>query len=320
MEEKKIEAIIKTFLAGLNDRSSQVQEISTRSLSRSVNFLTEALLLQIVKTITESMLNAEGKKELIKMLDVYSVCLRTLINNAQDQLAHKLTSAILQCTAGVWNSKGHSEVHEHMIDVMGTVLVRFGKVVEGFCGAIFDPLVFSKFLVFYISQGGASLRKKAATTFGHLGSLLANEDLLNELKNLFAKYQASSLKEKANFILAIHSALENLLNKREKLSLLVPEFFDDFLNDLAHLEREQELEEYFDNLDATCDVICLLVGSVEFLVQGITKNDLEKQKPKTLRTAQIAIKFLGFNPNQPEFLDHEIPEIMEEEARSSKVK
>jgi HEAT repeat protein len=121
-EEDKVR-VLEVFIGQLDDGNKEVRSHAVRCIAKTLYRINEASLKKVIDKIFENF-----RKEDI---DIYALCLKTIVNNIDLSFAASLCSNSVPHLAKYITAKPHSDAAvEQSLDILNAIIRKFGQTLR----------------------------------------------------------------------------------------------------------------------------------------------------------------------------------------------
>jgi hypothetical protein len=292
-EDQKVK-IIDVFINQLDDGNKEVRSHAVRCISKTLYKINEISLKKTIDKIFENF-----KKDDI---DIYSVCLKTIVNNIELTLSQNLCANCLPHIHKYITTTTSSEAAvEQSLDILNTILKKFPQAIrqDKTCSSIVEKDDLVARIQELLETGNTAIKRAASACLGSLAHFLDKDKLTPIADRIFKGISSKDLKAT---IIRVQTLALLGRNGGSKLDALIPNQTEFFLNEIKeHLQEgkvdvlgEEHLSQYLSNL------LQIIETSMKNSDRVLIKFLRDKNRLKDLE--EILQNSLHFNPNMPEFL------------------
>ena len=292
-EEQKVK-IVDIFINQLDDGNKEVRSHAVRCISKTLYKINEFSLKKTIDKIFENF-----KKEDI---DIYSVCLKTIVNNIDLALGQNLCSNCMPHLHKYITAKDSLEAStEQSLDILHSILKKFPQAVrqDKSVSALVDKDDLVIRILALLETGSPAIKRTASSCLGSLANFLDREKLLPIADKIFKGISAKDIKATILRVQTLALLARNGGNKLDSLISAQTEFFLSEIKELLQEGKvdqlgEEHLSQYLSNL------LQIIETNLKNSDRVFIKFIKEHKKLKELE--EILQETLHFNPNMPEFL------------------
>eukprot|EP00331_Platyophrya_macrostoma_P030086 CAMPEP_0176438094 /NCGR_PEP_ID=MMETSP0127-20121128/19061_1 /TAXON_ID=938130 /ORGANISM="Platyophrya macrostoma, Strain WH" /LENGTH=1232 /DNA_ID=CAMNT_0017821943 /DNA_START=32 /DNA_END=3730 /DNA_ORIENTATION=+ len=272
-----LEKICNVFIKHLDEPTSDIKGNAIRCLAKVVTKIPEHQVAEICTKLVQNLVKPQ--KEDSKNYDIYSTCLKTLINEVTEELADLMCRTL--ANAGLLNRTDFPQINEELIEITNQLIKRFTDFLIKNPNVL-DRTKLSKELLNNIWSDRSTLRRRSSTCLGTLSLIIPQKDVVTIGETLFGQMKENASKKNLlYFTFALNSVAKNAANKLTPILSGLLKFITD--------DIENRLNEESDDLDFQNELIDYYLSIIENFVKKCHKEVAE---------------FL------PKFINNELPQLI----------